>query len=135
MKIKYQFVSKTAEIEVSDDCDNLFIDLGHRECSINHNQKHHQTQTHPLIAWVLANVFLPILVGIFVNIAWSAIGRTLSPVNVYEEPNSSSQIVYHIKLNQNIVVMGDIPYCYEVEIQDELSGCCYAGYVSKRSYR
>ena len=84
---------------------------------------------------MLANVFLPILIGIFVNIAWSAIGRTLSPVNVYEEPNSSSQIVYHIKLNQNIVVVGDIPYYYEIEIQDELSGCCYARYVSKRSYR
>ena len=63
---------------------------------------------------------------------WSTIGRTLSPDNAYEEPNSSSQIVYHIELNQNVVV-GDVPYYYEVEIQDESSGCRYAGYVSKRS--
>lgn len=135
MRIKYQFATETIDIKVSDDWGNLFFEFDHQKYNMDHNQIYHQSQTNPLIAWVLANVFLPILIGIFVNIAWSAIGRTLSPVNVYEEPNSSSRIVYHIKLNQNIVVVGDILYYYEVEIQDELSGCCYAGYVSKRSYR
>lgn len=91
------------------------------------------SQTHPSIVWVLVYVFLPILISIIANMAWSAIGQALSPANVYEEPNSSSQIVYHIELNQNVVVVGDVPYYYEVEVQDESSGCCYAGYVSKRS--
>lgn len=91
------------------------------------------SQTHPVIAWVLEKIFFAILIGIITNIASSAIGQALSPANVYEEPNSSSQIVYHIELNQNVVVVGDVPYYYEVEIQDESSGCCYAGYVSKRS--
>lgn len=91
------------------------------------------SQTHPVIAWVLEKIFFAILIGIITNIASSAIGKALSPANVYEEPNSSSQIVYHIELNQNVVVVGDVPYYYEVEIQDESSGCRYAGYVSKRS--
>lgn len=90
-------------------------------------------QTHPVIAWVLEKIFFAILIGIITNIASSAIGQALSPANVYEEPNSSSQIVYHIELNQNVVVVGDVPYYYEVEIQDESSGCRYVGYVSKRS--
>ena len=91
------------------------------------------SQTHPVIAWVLEKIFFAILIGIITNIASSAIGKALSPANVYEEPNSSSQIVYHIELNQNVVVVGDVPYYYEVEIQDESSGCCYADYVSKWS--
>ena len=91
------------------------------------------SQTHPVIAWVLEEIFFAILIGIITNIASSAIGQALSPANVYEEPNASSQIVYHIELNQNVVVVGDVPYYYEVEIQDESSGYRYAGYVSKRS--
>ena len=133
MRIKYQFATETIDIKVSDDWGNLFFEFDHQKYNTDNNQIHHQSQTNPLIAWVLTNVFLPILIGIVVNMVWSTIGRTLSPANVYEEPNSSSQIVYHIELNPNVVVVGDVPYYYEVEIQDESSGCCYAGYVSKWS--
>lgn len=132
MKIKYRFISETMEIKASDDWGNLFFEFVHQGYNMDHNQIHHQSQTHTLIAWVLTNVFLPILIGIIVNMVWSTIGRTLSPANAYEESNSSSQIVYHIELNQNVVV-GDVPYYYEVEIQDESPGCRYTGYVSKRS--
>ena len=90
-------------------------------------------QTYPSIAWVLVNVLLPILIGIIANMVCSAIGRVLSPTNVYEEPHSSSPVVYHIEVNQNMIVVGDAPYYYEVKIQDESTGCCYTGYVSKRS--
>ena len=133
MRIKYQFATETIDIKVSDDWGNLFFEFDHQKYNMDNNQIHHQSQTNPLIAWVLTNVFLPILIGIIVNMVWSTIGRTLSPANVYEEPDSSSQIVYHIELNPNIVVVGDVPYYYEVEIQDESSGCCYADYVSKWS--
>lgn len=132
MKIKYRFISETTEIKASDDWGDLFFEFVHQGYNMDHNQIHHQSQTHTLIAWVLTNVFLLILIGIIVNMVWSTIGRTLSPANAYEEPNSSSQIVYHIELNQNVVVVGDVPYYYEVEIQDESSGCRYAGYISKR---
>ena len=65
------------------------------------------SQTHPVIAWVLEKIFFAILIGIITNIASSAIGQASSPANVYEEPNSSSQIVYHVELYQNVVVVGD----------------------------
>lgn len=91
------------------------------------------SQTHPVIAWVLEKIFFAILIGIITNMAYSAIGQALSPANVYDEPHSSSQVVYHIELNQNVIVVGDVPYYYEVEIKDESTGRCYTGYVSKRS--
>lgn len=91
------------------------------------------SQTHPVIAWVLEKIFFAILIGIITNIAYSAIGQALFPANVYEEPHSSSQVVFHIQMNQNVIVVGDAPYYYEVEIHDESSGHCYTGYVSKRS--
>ena len=91
------------------------------------------SQTHPSIVWVLVYVFLPFLISIIANIASSAIGQALSPANIYEEPHSSSQVVYHIELKERVVVIGDAPYYYEVEIHDESSGNCYTGYVSKRS--
>lgn len=91
------------------------------------------SQTHPVIAWVLEKIFFAILIGIITNIAYSAIGQTLFPANVYEEPHASSQVVFHIEMNQNVIVVGDAPYYYEVEIHDESSGHRYTGYVSKRS--
>ena len=132
MRIKYQFATETIEIKVSNDWGNLLFEFDHQEYNMDHNQIHRQSQTHPLIAWVLTNVFLPIIIGIIVNMVWSTIGRTLSPANAYEEPNFSSQVVYHIKLQQNVVVE-DCLYYYEVEVQDESSGYRHIDYVRKRS--
>lgn len=75
------------------------------------------SQTHPVIAWVLNKVFLVILIDIIANMTYSAIGQVLFSANVYEEQNSSSQVVYHIKINKNIIVAEDISYYYEVEMQ------------------
>lgn len=133
MKIKYQIIAQNVEIEVNNDWSNLFIDLHHREDIINHIEIRQQSQTHHLIVWVLTNVLLPILVNIIVNLTWAVIGQVLFPTNVNEEPHISSQVVYHTELHQNIVVVGDVSYYYEVEIQDELSGHHYIGYVSKHS--
>lgn len=91
------------------------------------------SQTHPVIAWVLEKIFLAILLGIITNMVSPAIGQALFPANVYEEPRSSSPIVCRIELNQNVVVVGDVPYFYEVEIQNESAEHRYIGYVSKRS--
>lgn len=91
------------------------------------------SQTHPVIAWVLEKIFLAILLGIITNMVSSAIGQALFPANVYEEPRSSSPIVCRIELNQNVVIVGDVPYFYEVEIQNESPEHRYIGYVSKRS--
>jgi len=93
------------------------------------------SQTHPVIAWVLEKIFFAILISIAANIVSSAIGQALFPAKVYEEPCPSSQVIYHIELNQNVIVVGEVPYYYEVVINDESSEGCYTGYVSKRSIR
>lgn len=90
------------------------------------------SQTHPVIAWVFNKVFLVILIDIIANMTCSAIGQALFPANVYEEPHFSSQVVYHIEMNKNVVVVGDVTYYYEVEIPAELAEYRYTGYVSKQ---
>lgn len=89
------------------------------------------SQAHPVIAWIFNKVFLAILIDIIANITCSAIGQALFPDNVYEEPHSSSQVVYHIEMNKNVVVVGDVTYYYEVKVPAELAEYRYTGYVSK----
>ena len=91
------------------------------------------SQTHPVIAWVLEKIFFAILIGVVTNIVYSAVGQALSPAKVYEDPSPSSQVIYHMELNQNVIIVGEVPYYYEVVINDASSENCYTGYVSKRS--
>lgn len=91
------------------------------------------SQTHPVIAWVLEKIFFAILISVVANIVYSAVGQALSPAKVYEDPSPSSQIIYHMELNQNVIIVGEVPYYYEVVINDDSSKNCYTGYVSKRS--
>lgn len=93
------------------------------------------SQTHPAIAWVLEKIFFAILISIAANIVSSAIGQALFPTKVYEDPCPSSQVIYHIELNQNVIIVGEVPYYYEVVVNDESLEDCYTGYVSKRSIR
>ena len=91
------------------------------------------SQTHPVIAWVLEKIFFAILISVAANIVYSAVGQALSSAKVYEDPSPSSQVIYHMELNQNVIIVGKVPYYYEVVINDEASENCYTGYVSKRS--
>lgn len=93
----------------------------------------HFSQTHPVIAWVLKNIFLVILLGAANEIISSAVAQALFPAKVYEDPSPSSQVVYHIEQNQTVIIVGEVPYYYEVVVDNESSGGGYTGYVSKRS--
>lgn len=89
--------------------------------------------THPVIAWVLEKIFFAILINVAANIVYSAVGHALSPAKMYEDPCPSSQVIYHMERNQNVIIIGEVPYYYEVMINDEPLENCYTGYVSKRS--
>ena len=91
------------------------------------------SQTHPVIAWVLDKVFFAILIGTATNILSSAVGQALFPAKVYENPCTSSQVIYHIEQNQTVIIVGEVPYYYEVVANNESSEGGYTGYVSKRS--
>ena len=50
---------------------------------------------------------------------------------VYEEPTSTSNVVYNISVAQNVTIVGDAPYFYEVEFPDPETGETVTGYIYK----
>lgn len=52
---------------------------------------------------------------------------------VYEEPASTSTVVYNITINNPVTVIGDVPYYYEVEFPNPETGELVRGYISKRN--
>ena len=70
MKIKYRFISETTEIKASDDWGDLFFEFVPQGYNMDHNQIHHQSQTHTLIAWVLTNPPTPL--------SWDALREAVS---------------------------------------------------------
>lgn len=113
MKIKHQVIRETLKLKVNGDWNIFFIDHSHRWHPLNYNQIHHRSPLHSLITWVLTNLLIPILVGIVVNIAWSAIGQTLSPANVYEKQHFSP---YIIELSQSIAASKTCFDCHTVDV-------------------
>ena len=91
--------------------------------------------THPTLAWVFKYIFLQILIATIGGLLTTAIGQTLFPAKMYEEPNTASQVIHHVEQHQTLIVVGDVPYYYEVEIRDSNTDQTMAGYISKRSVR
>lgn len=89
--------------------------------------------THPIIAAVLTGFVLQFIIAISANLVSSAVGQVLRPARVYEEPTSSSQVVYNLDQDQIVAIVGEEPYYFEVQISDDKSQKIVSGYVSKRS--
>ena len=89
--------------------------------------------SHPTLAWLFKKVFLKILIDLIVGLLCTAIGQALFPAKVYEEPTTSSKVVYHVEQHQTVIVIGDERYYYEVEVRPEGSTGVKRGYMSKRS--
>lgn len=60
---------------------------------------------------------------------WQA--RTIKDSQVYEEPTSKSSVVYNLTVENNITVIGDVPYYYEVEFTNPETGELVTGYIYK----
>ncbi len=86
-------------------------------------------ETNPILAWA----FRYILVGILVGVAASYIMQMASNSKVRELPTSTSNVIYQVTEESNIIVIGDVPYYYEVEFENPETGEAVRGYVSKRS--
>ena len=50
---------------------------------------------------------------------------------MYEEPTSTSNVVNNISVEQNVTIIGDAPYFYEVEFVDPETGETVTGYIYK----
>lgn len=82
-----------------------------------------------------AAFFIEILLPILLLIAdwgfssWQA--RTVKDSHIYEEPTSASSIVYNVTVENNVTVVGDVPYYYEVEFVNPETGELVTGYIYK----
>ena len=76
------------------------------------------------ILWPFLLVILPLLASI-----WTA--RPVKDTQVYEEPTSTSNVVYNVTVENNITVIGDAPYFYKVEFPDPETGELVTGYIYK----
>lgn len=89
--------------------------------------------THPLWAAVLKLIFIYIFLEIFNSVCSTGIGQALFPAKVYEEPTTQASIIYHIEQHQQVIIIGEVPYYYEIETKDVETNEIKTGYVSKRS--
>lgn len=69
-------------------------------------------------------VVLSFAVGI-----WQA--RPVKDAQMYEEPTAASNVVYNLTVKNNVTVIGDVPYFYEVEFVNPETGEPMIGYVYK----
>lgn len=65
----------------------------------------------------------------FAVTTWPA--RAVKDSQVYEEPKSTSNVVYNLTVENNVTVIGDVPYYYEVEFVNPETGEQMIGYVYK----
>lgn len=92
-------------------------------------------EQHPFLADLYMQVLLPliqaILYGLITFGAAALIASANKDARVYEEPTSSSNVVYNISVEQNVTIVGDVPYFYEVEFPDPETGETVTGYIYK----
>ena len=60
---------------------------------------------------------------------WQA--RPVKDSQVYQEPVSSSNVVYNLTVENTVTVIGDVPYYYEVEFINPETGESLIGYIYK----
>ena len=84
---------------------------------------------------VLSNLMTD-LVKVLIVAMLTCVSSTISAIankdaKVYEEPATSASVVYNITIEQNITIIGDAKYYYEIEVPDPVTGGTVIGYVYK----
>lgn len=72
--------------------------------------------------------FLLMLIPLLFSV-WQA--RPVKDSQVYEEPVSTSNVVYNLTVENTVTVVGDVPYYYEVEFVNPETGEPVTGYIYK----
>lgn len=89
--------------------------------------------THPVLAAIFEKVIFAFLLGIATSLIATAIGQALFPAKVYDEPKTTSQILYHLEPLEQVKIIGEQPYYYQIELTDSSTQETFTGFVSKRS--
>lgn len=88
-------------------------------------------EKHPL----LADIFLAIIgciLGCIIDLITNCLpAATTKNSKVYESPSSNSNIVTNINVNQNITVINEVPYYYEMVFIDSKTGEEIKGFIYK----
>ena len=92
-------------------------------------------ETHPVLASVLYHIIVTILLGIVVNLIAMAIGQAVTPAKVYEKPRTTSPVIYHLEPLQQVKIIGEEPYYFQIELTDNNTQETMVGFVSKRSIK
>ncbi|MBE6920601.1 MAG: hypothetical protein E7468_03445 [Ruminococcaceae bacterium] len=91
-------------------------------------------QESPGNALQFLNTLISIIMMIFAALSLGIQARQARPVKdsqVYEEPAATSSVVYNITVENNVTVIGDKPYYYEVEFVNPETGELVTGYIYK----
>lgn len=90
-------------------------------------------ETHPILATLFYGIIINILTSIIMTLAAMAIGQIRTPAKVYEKPQTTSQVVYHLEPLQEVKIIGEQPYYFQIELTDNDTKETLIGFVSKRS--
>lgn len=102
---------------------------------ISHSNYVKWKERHPLLADLYMQVFLPfvasLLFWLFTAGIEAATASATKNARVYDEPSASANVVCNITVNQNITVIGEVPYYYVVELPNAVAGEETIGYIYK----
>ena len=97
------------------------------------------TARNKYLEWVKKNPALAIqfvtLLFVFIQTicmlvqTWQA--RPVKDSQVYQEPTSTSNVVYNLTVEHNVTIIGDAPYFYEAEFVNPETGEKLVGYIYK----
>ena len=99
----------------------------------------HLTSRNKYLEWVkkspaLAIQFVTLLFMLIQTICmmvqtWQA--RPVKDSQVYQEPTSTSNVVYNVTVENNLTIIDDVPYYYKVEFPNPETGELVTGYIYK----
>lgn len=140
---KAEDIQERASEEMSSDvCNQIAADITEM---LTDPENMHTTAKKKFLEWIKespanAILFLTVLCTLIQTITgvfsfgmqvWKA--QPVKDSKVYEEPKSTSSIVYNVSVENNITVIGDVPYYYEVEFPNPDTGEMVIGYIYKKN--
>ena len=89
--------------------------------------------TNPALAW-LANTLFILLLSILAGLIANSIGQAKANTKVRQAPQSTAPVIVQIDESQQVAIVGDCPYYFEIEFENAKNGEVIRGYISKRSF-
>lgn len=116
--------------EIAEDITQILSDPEHME-TVSQSKYLQWKERNPGLAAFFLDIlypFLLMLIPLLVSI-WTA--RPIKDSKVYEKPTSTSNVVCNLTIENNVTVVGDMPYYYEIEFAHPETGEMVTGYIYK----